>query len=227
MAGPHSSPNTSINPQHNNTSSPRRPDCDIKPELDRLQEDIIGSFRIPMSRWTIIDEDQVLEQLEFIETKIPEAITKALQVLQHKQEILANAEADAQHIIQQAQQEAADILEASGIIQQAQHEANQIRQQVQRECEAIQAQTMTDIEQQRQMANKEMEQMYHKSVGEAQHIQEGADEYADTVLTRLEQELGEMLGVVRNGRQQLYNHSAQRQTNNSGKQLSEGKKQRS
>ena len=81
---------------------------------------------------------------------------------------------------------------------------------------------MAEIEQQRQMANGEVEQIYRKSVSEAQQIQEGADEYADAVLTRLEQELGEMLGVVRNGRQQLYNHSAQRQTNNSGKQLSEG-----
>ncbi|MGK7878605.1 MAG: hypothetical protein AB4060_00650 [Crocosphaera sp.] len=224
MARRNSSPNTSINPQHNNTSSSREADFDIQQELSRLQEVIYESFHIPVSRWTIIDEDKVLEQLEFIGTKIPEAITKALQVLQQKQEIMANAEAYAQRIIQQAQQEAAEILDESGIIQQAQHEANQIRQQVQSECEAIQAQTMAEIEQQRQMANGEMEQLYHKSVGEAQQIQEGADEYADAVLTRLEQELGEMLGVVRNGRQQLYNHSAQRQTNNSGKQLSEGKK---
>ena len=222
MARPNSSPKASISPQKKNSSSPREADFDIQQELSRLQEVIYESFHIPVSRWTIIDEDKVLEQLEFIGTKIPEAIRKALQVLEQKQEILANAEAYAQRIIQQAQEEAAEILDESGIIQQAQHEANQIRQQVQSEFEAIQAQTMAEIEQQRQMANGEVEQIYRKSVSEAQQIQEGADEYADAVLTRLEQELGEMLGVVRNGRQQLYNHSAQRQTNNSGKQLSEG-----
>ncbi len=222
MARPNSSPKASIGPQKKNSSSPREADFDIQQELSRLQEVIYESFHIPVSRWTIIDEDKVLEQLEFIGTKIPEAIRKALQVLEQKQEILANAEAYAQRIIQQAQEEAAEILDESGIIQQAQHEANQIRQQVQSECEAIQAQTMAEIEQQRQMANGEVEQIYRKSVSEAQQIQEGADEYADAVLTRLEQELSEMLGVVRNGRQQLYNHSAQRQTNNSGKQLSEG-----
>ncbi|CCQ57482.1 hypothetical protein CWATWH0005_3231 [Crocosphaera watsonii WH 0005] len=222
MARPNSSPKASISTSKKNSSSPREADFDIQQELSRLQEVIYESFHIPVSRWTIIDEDKVLEQLEFIGTKIPEAIRKALQVLEQKQEILANAEAYAQRIIQQAQEEAAEILDESGIIQQAQHEANQIRQQVQSECEAIQAQTMAEIEQQRQMANGEVEQIYRKSVSEAQQIQEGADEYADAVLTRLEQELGEMLGVVRNGRQQLYNHSAQRQTNNSGKQLSEG-----
>lgn len=227
MARRNSSPNASINRQSNGTHSRREADFDIQQELARLQEIIYESFHIPVTRWTIIDEDKVLEQLEFIGTKMPEAITKALRVLEQEQEILANAEAYAQRIIQQAQQEAAEILDESGIIQQAQHEATQIRQQVQSECEAIQAQTIAEIEQQRQVANGEMQQLYQNSVTEAQQIQEGADEYADTVLTRLEQELGEMLGVVRNGRQQLYNHSAQRQTNIPGKQVSGGKKKKS
>ncbi len=219
-----SSPNVPMNRQSNGTSPHRGADFDIQQELARLQEIIYESFHIPVSRWTIIDEDKVLEQLEFTGTKIPEAIRQALRVLEQEQEILANAEAYAQRIIQQAQQEAAEILDESGIIQQAQHEANQIRQQVQSECEALQAQTMAEIEQQRQVANGEMQQLYQKSVAEAQQIQEGADEYADAVLTRLEQELGEMLGVVRNGRQQLYDHSAQRQGNTSGQQTPRGKK---
>ncbi|MDJ0599806.1 MAG: hypothetical protein QNJ37_13300 [Crocosphaera sp.] len=222
-----SSPNVSMNRPSNGTSSQRGADFDIQQELARLQEIIYESFHIPVSRWTIIDEDKVLEQIEFTGTKIPEAIQQALRVLEQEQEILANAEAYAQRIIQQAQQEAAEILDESGIIQQAQHEANQIRQQVQSECEALQAQTMAEIEQQRQVANGEMQQLYQKSLAEAQQIQEGADEYADAVLTRLEQELGEMLGVVRNGRQQLHNHSAQRQTNAPGKQIPAGKKKRS
>ncbi|WP_107670369.1 hypothetical protein [Cyanothece sp. BG0011] len=224
MARRTSSSNASLNRQSNGTNPHREVDFDIQQELARLQEIIYESFHIPVSRWTIIDEDKVLEQLEFIGTKIPEAIRKALRVLEQEQEILANAEAYAQRIIQQAQQEAAEILDESGIIQQAQHEAEQIRQQVQAECEAIQTQTMAEIEQQRQLANSEMQQLYQKSVTEAQQIQEGADEYADAVLTRLEQELGEMLGVVRNGRQQLYNHSAQRKSTTPGKQVSGGKK---
>ncbi|MDJ0661559.1 MAG: hypothetical protein QNJ42_19040 [Crocosphaera sp.] len=226
MARRNSPPNASIHRQSNGNSPHREADFDIQQELSRLQEIIYESFHIPVTRWTIIDEDKVLEQLEFIGTKMPEAITKALRVLEQEQEILAKAEAYAQGIIQQAQQDAAEILDESGIIQQAQHEANQIRQQVQSECEAIQAQTIADIEQQRQVANGEMQQLYQNSVTEAQQIQEGADEYADTVLTRLEQELSEMLGVVRNGRQQLYNHSAQRQTHIPGKQGSGGKKKR-
>ncbi|MGB5592856.1 MAG: hypothetical protein WBM32_12905 [Crocosphaera sp.] len=226
MAPRNSSSNVSINRQNHGNASNREVDFDIQPELARLQEMIYESFHIPVSRWTIIDEDKLLEQLEFIGTKIPEAIRKALGVLEHEQEMIADAEAYAQRIIQQAQQEAAQILDESGIIQQAQHEANQIRQQVQVECETIQGQTMAEIEQLRQVTTGEMQQLRQNSLAEAQQIQEGADEYADAVLTRLEQELAEMLGVVRNGRQQLYNHSAQRNTAPPGKQIPGGNKKR-
>ncbi len=226
MARRNSSSNVSVNRQNNGNASHREVDFDIQQELARLQEMIYESFHIPVSRWTIIDEDKLLEQLEFIGTKIPEAIRKALGVLEQEQEIIADAEAYAQRIIQQAQQEAAQILDESGIIQQAQHEANQIRQQVQVECETIQGQTMAEIEQLRQVTTGEMQQLRQNSLAEAQQIQEGADEYADAVLTRLEQELGEMLGVVRNGRQQLYNHSAQRNNAPPGKQISGGNKKR-
>ena len=219
MAPRNSSANVSANRQNNGSASHRQPNFDIQSELDRLQEMILESFHIPVTRWTIIDEDKLLEQVEFIGTKIPEAIKQALGVLEQQQKIITDAETYGQQIIEQAQQEAAQILDESGIIQQAQHEANQIRQQVQMECEAIQSQTMAEIEQLRQLTTEEMQQLRQNSLAEAQQIQEGADDYADAVLTRLEQELGEMLGVVRNGRQQLYNHSAQRQTKAPAKQI--------
>ncbi|MEM8778598.1 MAG: hypothetical protein AAGF26_06945 [Cyanobacteria bacterium P01_G01_bin.49] len=218
--------NTSVNHQNNRTSDHRDADFDIQQELARLQEMIYESFHIPVSRWTIIDEDKLLEQIEFVGTKIPEAIRKALGVLDQEQEIIADAEVYAERMIQSAKQQAAQILDESGIIQQAQQEANQIRQQVQQECEAIQAQTMSEIDQLRQVTTHEMEQLRQNSLAETGKIQDGADEYADNVLTHLEQQLGEMLGVVRNGRKQLYSNSAQRNPS-PGKKLPGNSKKRS
>ncbi|MEA5532416.1 ATP synthase F0 subunit B [Crocosphaera sp. XPORK-15E] len=214
-----SSPNASVNRQGNGTTDRREVDFDIQQELARLQEMIYESFHIPVSRWTIVDEDKLLEQLDLIGTKIPEAIRKALSVLEQEQDLIAEAEAYAERIVQSAQQRAAQILDESGIIQQAQREANQIRQQVQQECEAIQRQTMGEIEQLRQVTTSEMQQLRQQSMVESQNVQDGADEYADAVLTRLEQQLSEMLGVVRNGRQQLYGNSPQRNATPPGKSL--------
>jgi hypothetical protein len=45
--------------------------------------------------------------------------------------------------------------------------------------------------------------MRHMALEECEDIQNGADDYADAVLNSIEQQLSEMLRVIRNGRQQL------------------------
>ncbi len=185
-------------------------DFDIQQELARLQEMIYESFHIPLTRWTVIDEGKLLDHLEAIGESVPQAIRKALEVLEQEQTILAEAETYAQRIIQSAQQRAAQILDETGIVQQAQQEANQLRQQVQQECETIQRQTIAEIEQLRQVTAQEIQQYRQQTLSECQGLQDDAEEYANAVLTRLEQELGAMLAVVRNGRQQIYEGSPAR-----------------
>jgi cell division septum initiation protein DivIVA len=212
-----SSPNKSANQQQGMTQG-RGVDFDIQQELARLQEIIYDSFHIPLTQWTIVDEGKLLDQLEMIGDRIPEAIRKALAVLEQEQEILAEAEGYAQRIIQSAQQEAAQILDESGIIQQAQREANQLRQQVQQDCEDVQSQTIAEVEQLRQVTTNEIQQLRQQSLAECQKLEDGANEYAERVLNRLEDELGEMLTVIRNGRQQLYDNASSRGVSSPGKQ---------
>jgi F0F1-type ATP synthase membrane subunit b/b' len=184
-------------------ASNRAAEFNPQEELDLLEEIVLESFRVPLVRWTLIDEDKLLNQLDLVRMNLPEAFEKAVALLRKKQEILAEAEEYAQRIIQSAQQRAAQILDETGIIQQAQAEAHQIRQQVQQDCDTIQRQTLSEIEQMRYKAQQELQQMYQQTQAECAQIQDGADEYADRVLGSIEQQLGEMLSIVRNGRQQL------------------------
>ena len=198
-------------PDRANMLTPGRAiDFDLQQELDRLEEMILDSPRIPLVRWTLVDEDRLLNQLDLVRMNLPEAFEKAMEVLQQKQDILSEAEEYAQKIIQSAQQRAAQILDETGIIQQAQGEANQFRQQVQQECEAMQHQTLAEIEQMRHTAQQELQQMFQRTQAECAQIQNGADEYADRVLNNIEQQLAEMLKIVRNGRQQLSPNSVSR-----------------
>lgn len=205
-----SSRNEPVNHQNNAMTSRRGVDFDIQQELARLQEMIYESFHLPLTRWTMVDEGKLLDQLDIIGDKLPESIRQALAILDQEQEILAEADAYAQRIIQSAQQQAAQILDETGIIQQAQQEANQLRQQVQQDCDTIQKQTMAEIEQVRQVTTAEMQKLRQQTYSECQKLQDEADGYADGVLTQLEQQLSNMLGVVRNGRQQLYKNSPSR-----------------
>mgnify|MGYP003335999412 FL=1 len=179
----------------------------FRSELDHLEEMILDSARIPFTHLTLVDEEKLLNQLDLVRINLPEAFEKALAVVGRRQEILQEADEYAKRIIQSAQQRAAEILDETGIVQQAEIQASQIRHQVQQECEALQRQTMAEIEQSRRSVTQELQQLRQQTLAECQEIQEGADTYADSLLTNLENQLGEMLRVVRNGRQQLYGNS--------------------
>ncbi|HEY9700123.1 MAG TPA: ATP synthase F0 subunit B [Trichocoleus sp.] len=183
---------------------------DIQRELNKLEEMILDSPRIPLSRRTLIDEEQFLDQLDLVRLNLPGAFQEATDLILHKEDLLLDAEQYAQEIVAAAEQRAAQILDEIGIIRQAEIEAQRIRQQVQQECEAMQDQTIADIEQLRRRAQQELEDMQRMALAECQEIQRGADDYADRVLREMEQQLNEMMRVVRNGRQQLGNSSASR-----------------
>ncbi len=176
---------------------------DIQRELNRLEEMLLDSPRVPLSRRTMIDEETFLDQLDVIRLSLPEAFDQAELILRQKDEILAQAEQYAQEIIATAEQQAAQILNETGILRQAEYEAQQIRQQVQQECELTHSQVMAEVEQSRRQGLRELEEARRGAIEEAEDIQKGADEYADKVLRDMEANMGEMLRIVRNGRQQL------------------------
>lgn len=189
---------------------------DIQRELDRLEELILDSPRVPLSRRTLVDEEQLLDQLDLVRLNLPAAFQEAEAIVQHKEEIFRQAEQYAQEIIVAAERRAAQIKDELGIVRQAELEARQIRQQVQQECESVQAQTIAEIERAQRQAQQELQEMRRKAMSEAESVQNGADEYADTTLRNVEQQLTEMLRIVRNGRQQLQPESSQRSREHAG-----------
>lgn len=190
---------------HNGTTQGEtsRSGIDIQRELNRLEEMILDSPRVPMTRWTWVDEEQLLEQLDLVRLSLPEAFHEAEAIAHQKDELFLQAEQYAQEIVENAERQAAQILNEMGILRQAEIEAQQIRQQVQQKCEAAEAQTIAEIERIRRQAQQELEEMQRLAIAECAEIQAGADEYADRVLQEMEQQLSEMMRVVRNGRQQL------------------------
>jgi F0F1-type ATP synthase membrane subunit b/b' len=176
---------------------------DIQRELNRIEEIIFDSLHIPLTRLTLIDEEQVLSQLNLVRINLPDAFAEAQEILQQREEILLQAEEYAQEIIAAAQRKAEDIIDEMGLVQQAQMESRQIRQQVQLECEAIEEEAYAEMEQQRLKAKQELEQWRESVLAECEAMEEDAQEYAESVLGNIEQQLADMTRVIRNGKQQL------------------------
>jgi hypothetical protein len=181
----------------------RSGNLDIQEELNRLEELILASPRIPLTRRTLVDEDKLLDQLDFVRLALPTAFNEAAGIIQQKQEILLEAEEYGQQIVDAAQAKRAQILDESDIVRQAEREAEQLRRQVQQECEAMMEETLAEIDRKRRACQQELEEMRQTAIAQAQEIEDGADAYADGVLENIEQNLSDMLRVIRNGRGQL------------------------
>lgn len=146
----------------------------------------------------------MLDQLDLVRLSLPAAFAEAEAIVQHKEEILLQAEEYGQQLVEAAEARAAEILDESNIIRQAQQEADRLRQQVQQECKALHDQTITEADRLRRQAQQELDEIQRRAISEAKEIQQGADEYADRTLSSIEQQLNDMLRIIRNGRQQLY-----------------------
>ncbi|MEM7726258.1 MAG: DivIVA domain-containing protein [Cyanobacteria bacterium P01_A01_bin.45] len=195
----------------NSQGSPQKPGIDVQQELNRIEEIILASPRIPLTKRTLVDEEKLLEQLDYVRVSLPDAFAEAIALLKQQQEILLQAEEYGQQIVDAAQSKRAQILSESDIIRQAEHEAEQLRRKVKQECDAMMEDTLTQLERQRRACQQDLEETRRQAMVEAEEIAQGADEYADGVLESVEQQLyesqqrfTEMLHIVSNGRQQLF-----------------------
>lgn len=177
---------------------------DLTGELDRLEDLILSGVRIPFIGKTLLTEEILLNQLDLIRINLPDCVEQATQILQQRQKILTDAQNYAQKIVENAQRKANQLLDESRIVQQAESQAYQIRRQVQQDCENLQRKTIAEVEQIRQKIQQEAIALRQQAISEAEEIQNEADIYADQVLSKLERDLGEMLRIISNGRQQVY-----------------------
>ncbi|MCS6813973.1 MAG: hypothetical protein NZ772_10460 [Cyanobacteria bacterium] len=181
---------------------------DIQRELNKLEELILDGRHIPLSRLTLVDEESLLDQLDFIRMSLPAAFHEAQEIVRHKEEIFLQAEQYAQDIIAAAERRAAQLVDELGIIQQAEMEARQLMQRVQQDCEAARQQMVAELERMERQAQQKAQEIQRQAIAERDAIQAGADEYADRTLGDIEQRLVEMLRITRNGRNQLQAEAA-------------------
>ncbi|MEB3233408.1 MAG: hypothetical protein VKJ64_20540 [Leptolyngbyaceae bacterium] len=192
--------------------APSLQETDIHRELNQMEELLLDSPRIPLSRRTLVDEDRILEQLDAIRLALPDVIHDALNVVRQKEAILQEAEQYSQEIIASAERRAVQILDEMPLIRQAEMEAAQTRQQLQRECQALREEFLAEMEQLRRQTQQEADDLRQRAIAECHDIQQGADDYADQVLRDMEHRLTTMLTVIRNGRQQLQVQQAHEQS---------------
>lgn len=164
----------------------------IQIELENLEYFILNGTNIPLTELTIIDKTLLLDYIYQIKVNLPIVLATAIDIVNQRLEIISQAQTTAGSIVKSAEKKAAQIVQESTIVRQAELDGGKIRLQTEQECEQLKQTTQNEIRQWRQ-----------EVIDECRTIRLDADNYASKVLGDIEYKLQEMLTVVQNGRQYL------------------------
>lgn len=166
--------------------------------MNELEEALDKGFPLLGYCFTVVKKETVTNILDKLYAALPDEIKEARALLRRKDELQYEAQQRAEKIIADAQAEANRLLSESDLLRAVQREAEKIKEQVISDCEDI-----------KRKALDEAENVRIQAVDEAARIKDGATVYAEQVLVNLEQNLGQLQEVVKNGQVQLERRRAE------------------
>jgi cell division septum initiation protein DivIVA len=113
---------------------------DILYLLDQLEEVLGAGSRLPLTSRTLVDEQEILDILDQIRVSIPDELTAARRLTQDRDQVMAEAQAEAERVLREADAQAlhrvadhslvrAAELRAADIEDRAIHQAAEVRRE--------------------------------------------------------------------------------------------------
>ncbi len=156
--------------------------------LRMLEMSFEEGFPIIPRKFTIVKTKEIETLIDRIYASLPVEVQEARAFLRRRDELQAEAQQKAEKIVQDAQAEADRKLSEADFLKALEREGIRIRAQVQEECEEI-----------KRKALEEAEQIRAQAADDAMKTKEGAELYAEQVLTNLEKNLAQQQQIVKNG----------------------------
>lgn len=94
--------------------------------IDHLSDTLARSWRIPLSSLSVVNTTELSQLLERLRITVPSAIMEGERTLSERDQILADAQREAERIIQDARQRANELLSDQAIVIAAHDEAHRI-----------------------------------------------------------------------------------------------------
>lgn len=110
---------------------------DILYLVDRLENLIAGSRRMPLFNQLMVKEEDILDVIEEMRTAIPDEIKQARRVIQEKERILAQAQADASSLLAKARDESEKVMNREGLLRAAEERSAKMLHQAEEKAERL------------------------------------------------------------------------------------------
>lgn len=126
---------------------------DIQHLIDRLEDLIDEGKHIPIGPYTLIDEERALSIIDQMRISIPEQIEAANRVVTQRDKLMAQANEEANRLVEYAKQKSAELLDKDMITVSARHQAENILAQsyvegdrIRAEADAYVVEVLRDLE---------------------------------------------------------------------------------
>ena len=140
---------------------------DILYLVDRLENLITSSKKMPLSSSLLVKESEILKIIELMRTAIPEEIKQARRIIQEKERILAQAQADASMLLARAREETERVMNREGLLRAAEARSQELLRE----------------------ATEQAKEIVHQGQERAEQRRLGADAYAAETLRNLREHL--------------------------------------
>lgn len=110
---------------------------DINHLIDRLERLLNESWRMPLSAYLVINEDDFLDIIDQLRTAIPREVKEGEKIQRERERIVAQAEEEAERLLHLAQEDAARLVEQHEIIRMSEQRGRTIIERAQREAEVL------------------------------------------------------------------------------------------
>jgi cell division septum initiation protein DivIVA len=107
---------------------------DILYLLDQLEEVLGGGSRLPLTNRTLVDEQEILDIIDQIRVSIPEELKAARRLTQDREQVIADAHAEADRILRDADAMASERISEHTLVRAAEVRAADIEDRAMRQA---------------------------------------------------------------------------------------------
>jgi hypothetical protein len=120
---------------------------DILYIIDRIENLVSSSWHMPLINRVLIKEGDMLNIIDQMRTTIPEEVKQARRVIQEKERILAQAQADAKNIQARAREEVEKAMQRDGLLHAAEERSQEMLRLAAEQAQMIMRRTEEQSEQ--------------------------------------------------------------------------------
>jgi hypothetical protein len=172
---------------------------DILHLIDRLEELVGEARKLPVGGGAVISRQRLLDLIDRMRVAVPKEVYDAREIIEKREEVLADAGAEASRLIARAQEEVETRLKETEVVKASEERARQILAQAQARMEELsreaEAQAAARLDDAQAAAREQMRE---------------ADVYALQTLKKLETELNEFIATVQRGMETLERRATER-----------------